>query len=218
MKNYFKGLPVIPTAVFLSCVFLLLRFIKIGSIIGSPVSVFSLSDIAMPLSGNLGFGFIGVLVALRYGLRLFISGAPTSVLVYHLPGICASSYWATENKIISLILPFLCMVAFIVHPVGFYAAPYALYWLIPMVLYFVKEKNAFMHALSSTFIAHCVGSVLYLYTLPMTSAQWLALIPRVAVERFVFACAMAVLYVVCSTLKEKLLSWSAAVKIKKASV
>ncbi len=42
------------------------------------------------------------------------------------------------------------------------------------------------HALASTFIAHAVGSVIWLYTVPMVASAWLALIPIVACERLLY--------------------------------
>jgi len=64
-----------------------------------------------------------------------------------------------------------------------------------MILYFVKSKNVFIASLSSTFVAHAVGSILYLYSTNMADSQWLALIPVVAFERFVAAFGIALFYV-----------------------
>jgi hypothetical protein len=59
-----------------------------------------------------------------------------------------------------------------------------------MILYFVPQKNIFFTSLGSTFTAHAVGSVIWLYTIPMTAGMWLALIPIVALERLCFATGM----------------------------
>lgn len=83
---------------------------------------------------------------------------------------------------------------FIAHPVGFWAAPYACYWLIPITLYFVQNKSVFLQALCSTLIAHAVGSVIWIYSVPMSVFDWYRLIPVVAVERFAFALGMVVVY------------------------
>lgn len=206
MKLQSKGLLSLALGALGSTVFLLLRYAKVSPIIGSCFSFFSLSDLLMPLSGNLGFGFVSLLVMLRFGFRALFFGAPLTALVYHIPGVCASSYWALNNKLISLVLPLACMIAFLAHPVGFAAAPYSLYWLIPMVLYFVKEKTIFMHCLASTFIAHSVGSVLWLYTGTLSAAVWMSLIPVVAIERFVFAGGMMVVYYAVSYLRNRLLN------------
>lgn len=209
MKSQFKGFPFVSTVSFLCSAFLLMRFAKISHIVGSSFSFFSMSDVVMPLSGLLGIGFSLFIILIRGGLKMALQNFAFYKLVYHIPGFCASAYWATENKLISLIIPALCMGAFLYHPVGFAAAPYSFYWFIPMALYFVPRKTIFMHSLASTFIAHAVGTIVYLYMNPtMSVAQWYALIPLVAVERFVFASAMTALYYVGAYVKNMVLSWS----------
>src|SRR2546430_1999084 len=52
----------------------------------------------------------------------------------------------------------------------------------------------FLQALGSAFIAHAVGSVIWLYTVGMTPAAWLGLIPVVFVERMLCAAGMTVAY------------------------
>ncbi|MFH1831457.1 MAG: hypothetical protein ABH827_01510 [bacterium] len=112
------------------------------------------------------------------------------------------------NFLVSLVLPVLCMFLFMVHPVGQQAFVYSFYWVIPVIIYVVNALglgkqggtkfsvgSIFLTALSSTFIAHAVGSVMCLYMVPMVAAQWLALIPVVALERFVFAAGSTVAYV-----------------------
>ncbi len=102
------------------------------------------------------------------------------------------------SVLLQLVLPAICMGLFALHPVGNQAFSYALYWLIPMAIFFARRyvSSVFLTALSSTFIAHAVGSVIWLYTVPMTSAQWLGLIPIVAAERLVFAVGATLVYAV----------------------
>ena len=80
-----------------------------------------------------------------------------------------------------------------VHPVGMQVPLYTLYWLIPVTLYFMRE-TALTKAFGSTFVAHAVGSVLWLYWLPTVPAYWYALVPVVAVERLFHASAMLLFY------------------------
>jgi hypothetical protein len=89
-------------------------------------------------------------------------------------------------------LPLLCMALFVSHPVGAAAAPYAFYWFIPMIIAMMRTENIWLHSLASTFTAHAVGSVIWLYTMPMTPAAWLALIPLVACERILYASGIVV--------------------------
>lgn len=202
MKKFNQAIPALLFTGLATTLFLLFRFVKISAIFGSCFAYFSVADLLMPLTGAVSLGFAGFIAATRCAIRVLLLSQPLSVLVYHIPGLCASAYWAVENKIIALLLPAACMTAFLVHPVGVQAAPYVLYWLIPMVLYFMPKRTVFTDALSSTFIAHCVGSVIWLYANPLTPAFWLGLIPVVAVERFVFALGMTGLYYVGSFIKD----------------
>lgn len=173
----------------------------VNTIVSSHFSFFSVSDIAMPLIGNLGFGFIGFVVACRLAFKMIVFGSPLSALVYYIPGVCASTYWVTRNKLMGLVIPAVCMGAFLAHPIGLAAAPYTFYWLIPMVLYFVPRRSVFLDSLTSTFIAHSVGSVVWLYLHPMSSMVWLSLIPVVAVERLLFALVMTGIYCTVTAVK-----------------
>jgi len=171
-------------------------FLKVHLIVGSYTALFSGSNILMPLTGFFGGvpGSFAVFSGLL-GLRLLFSGIKSlHILAYHIPGLCASLYWATESVMIRLVLPFACMLLFIVHPVGAQAWLYSMYWFIPIFLYFVQHKSLFLHALSSTFIAHSVGSIIWIYALPMTPAIWLGLIPVVAIERLTFATGMVIMH------------------------
>ncbi len=204
---------------------------KVSFIIGSFAAFFSISSMLLPLTGAFGgilgsttlFG-AGILVRLAFGSVLSFK-----ILAYHIPGYLASAYWARPSKWLSVVLPIACMVLFMAHPVGYAAAPYAMYWFIPVVigLFGILEKtdgkklpfvlrtllglskdaahsavyrrispskNIFLHSLTSTFIAHAVGSVIWLYATPMTPEFWYALIPVVAVERLVIASGMTLAY------------------------
>jgi hypothetical protein len=52
----------------------------------------------------------------------------------------------------------------------------------------------FTHALTATFIAHAVGSTIWIYSQPTTPAFWLALIPIVALERLIYAVGITVMH------------------------
>ncbi len=207
MKSKLKDLAGLILASAMPVIFLLCRCIKVSPILGSDFAFFSLSDVMMPLSGLFGLSFSLFMIVLRMGYRIIFLASPFSSVLYHLPGFCASAYWAVEGVAVRLLLPLVCMVLFIAHPVGFKAAAYSLYWLIPVAIYFSPRKTVFLTSLGSTFVAHAVGSVIWLYSFDLSSAAWLALIPLVAVERILFACAMTVVYFVGSYFKQALLSF-----------
>ncbi|PKN03503.1 hypothetical protein CVU75_01930 [Candidatus Dependentiae bacterium HGW-Dependentiae-1] len=169
-------------------------------IFGSWAAFFSIKAMLVPLAG----AFAGVWgAALITGLRLLVrsfwgAALDAHILAHYLPGLCASLSWATRSIFIHVGLPFLCMFLFVVHPVGAQVWYYSLYWLIPVGMYMRNNKLSavFLSALGSTFIAHAVGSVIWLYTVPMSASVWRALVPVVAVERLVFAAGMSAGYCV----------------------
>lgn len=192
---------------------------KMSYILGSYTAMFSGTNIVTPLVGAFAGvgGSLGVF-GVGYLLRLLLRGAFSfRILAFHLPGLCASLYWSTPNAFVRLVLPIICMVAFISHPVGGSAWLYSMYWLIPIALYFVQNKSMFQTALASTFVAHAVGSVIWLYTVPMTAVAWMALIPVVAVERLVFASGMVVVHSGISYLKKQVPVWLYSVRGKLAN-
>ena len=130
------------------------------------------------------------------------------ILAYTIPGMCAALCWANQSdkssqlnkqKVVrygvQVFLPLLCMVLFIAHPVGFIAAPYSFYWLIPVGLTFFRP-TIWRDALISSFVAHAVGSVIWIYMIPMSAAQWWGLIPVVLFERCAIAAGMVFVSVV----------------------
>ena len=184
----------------------LASFLKINFIIGSQLAHFSAVSIVTPLVG-LFSGIVGcwIVVFIKMALGLWYNSFGSfQILVFYVPGFCASLYLASSHIMVRLILPIVCMILFIIHPVGYASFAYALYWLIPIVLYFVHKKPFFLQALGSTFTAHAVGSVIWLYTVPMTPVLWLGLIPIVIIERLLFATGISITYMVFYNLTNRL--------------
>ena len=194
-------------------------FCKISFIVGSQMAFFSGVNVLHPLAGRFcGASGSCLLFGMLSAIRILCGVHPSIHLVYGIPGFCAALYMSSPHILIRLILPIVCMIAFIVHPVGFYAAPYSFYWLIPIGLYFVKKKSFFTEALGSTFIAHAVGSVFWLYLIPMPVAYWWGLLPIVALERLVFASGAVIVYNtynVCFGYAEHVISVFWTKKVKK---
>lgn len=167
------------------------RFFKMSFIVGSYSGFFSAVSFMGPISGK----FVTPLNSLViYGcslvIRIMICGFnPFILLVHHLPGLCASLYFNTRHWGLSRLLPLSCMALFIMHPVGQQAWPYALFWTIPVLLSFLN-RSLVTDCVTSTFIAHGVGSVIWLYAKPMVPALWIGLIPVVVIERFLIVIGM----------------------------
>jgi hypothetical protein len=168
-----------------SILLLAASFFKVSFIFGSKMAFFSGVDIISPLSGAIG-GSLGAL--LLFFLRFcFQEVTPSLFILRHLPGLCGAWYWSSSSVVIRALVPGLCMVLFLLHPVGIQAYAYSFFWLIPLTIYFFNVQSLFLQALGGTFVTHAVGSVIWLYTVPMMAGQWWALIPVVILERVVFA-------------------------------
>ncbi len=174
MKNYF---------LFLTSLLMVFtaKLIPFSLIIGSQGSFFSAStSIALVIAKHSSFWilffFILPIKSLSVAQLLLF-------LLNRAPLFFASWFYKTQNLLVSVVIPFLCFFFFIAHPVGIDAWPYTLYWLIPVMIYFLNYKSMFLKALGAVFVAHAVGSVIWIYTHDMSSQAWLALIPIVAIER-----------------------------------
>jgi hypothetical protein len=187
---------IITRSVLFSSLLKVLSFFKVSYVVGSLSFFFSATHALMPLTGVFG-GLATTTLVLAFGTlsKLFfgVSCAPY-LITYHIPSFMASAYWAHKHWSIRVTVPLVCMILFVMHPVGMLAAPYTLYWLIPVIVHIASMRSIFAQSLGSTMIAHAVGSVMWLYTIPMTPAYWYALIPVVAVERLLFATAMTLAY------------------------
>jgi len=117
------------------------------------------------------------------------------------PMLFATIYFAAyaRGKFAGAAISLVCMAAFIAHPVGQQAWIYSLYWLIPTVALILPE-HLFLRSLGSTFTAHAIGGVIWIYAFPSTPAFWIALIPIVAFERTLFALGISGSYIAFNTL------------------
>lgn len=132
-------------------------------------------------------GFLGSYIILVICKVILPTTALKLPFFLGLPTLCGLFYWSWESKVIRIGIAAICVIFFIVHPVGFYAAPYALFWLIPMLIALLPQ-HALLMAFGSTFTAHAVGSVMHLYVFNTLSAQaWIALMPVVVFERTILA-------------------------------
>jgi hypothetical protein len=169
---------------------------KFSFIMGWPHAFFSLGAAIAPLSGELaGNGGSMAFFALNLIVYFIVKGSfAWHYLSYFIPGLFAAFYWSNNSKIVRIVPAALCMFLFIIHPTGSEAAVYSLFWLIPIIVALVKKQTIFMRALGSTFTAHAVGSVIWLYTLNMSADQWIMLIPVVIFERLLLAISMVGMY------------------------
>ena len=171
-----------------------------SSILGGAANKsFTLFQFIGPIAGGfLGAGVGAVSVLLAEVVSFFWLGKAVNMLniILLAPMLAATAYFAmySRGKFAGAAISLLCMAAFIAHPVGGQAWIYSLYWLVPAIALALPE-HLFLRSLGSTFTAHSIGSVVWLYAFPSTPAFWLALIPVVAFERLMFASGISISYV-----------------------
>lgn len=180
-------------------------YIKFSHIVGSHRLFFSAINCSGPLIGSYnGLGSF-ILLLLRKSLfkpKKILNIAYTAgngffnPLVYHIPTIIASGYWFSTNRFIRFFLPLLCVILFIIHPIGCQAFYYSWFWFIPMAVHLFSFQVVFLEALGTTFLAHAIGSILTLYWSPMAAEYWMGLLPIVIVERLLMALGITVFYYV----------------------
>ena len=182
--------------------------IKVASIWGAPGQTFTLLQLFAPAAGAFLGGLFGLLAVLLTEVASFIIQGKDATLINmlrFLPLLLATVYFASithpaknwARKILEITVPAAAILLFWLHPIGRAAWPYALYWLIPMAVSILPvRKFLFAQALGSTFIAHAIGSVVFLYLTAMPAVSWLALIPVVAKERLVFGLGITVTYLI----------------------
>ncbi|PIT87635.1 MAG: hypothetical protein COU31_01625 [Candidatus Magasanikbacteria bacterium CG10_big_fil_rev_8_21_14_0_10_40_10] len=170
--------------------------IKFTKIIGSDVN-FSLFDFYGPIvSAFIGsiWGMIAVMAMQLINWAWHGFAVDAGAIIRFFPMLLAVLYFAKKSKLI-LAVPIIAMIAFWIHPQGRGAWYYALYWLIPLVMYFWRDKTVLARALGATFTAHCVGSVLWLWIFNLKTAVWISLIPVVWKERGLMAVGITLTFI-----------------------
>jgi len=119
-----------------------------------------------------------------------------------LPMMLAAVYFGMKGRKMAIIFP-VCIILFLVHPIGQKAWLYSMIWLIPLIATFGK-KRLILNSLGATFTAHAIGSTIFLYAFGLTPQIWLALIPVVFIERVFFTVGIWVSYLVINTALDKL--------------
>lgn len=174
-----------------------LYLVKLNGVVGSYAAHFSWGTSVMPTVGL--FAPTAALLTwwavkmLATGLFIGFSSASLA-LSSTIPTLFAALTLSTRNALVQYGLPLAAIILFVMHPTGSAAWPYALLWLIPLAIAATNQTALFWRALQSTFVAHAVGSVIWLYAVGMSSETWLMLMPIALLERILIAMGMVLFY------------------------
>lgn len=192
MESIFSRRGIVFIAIFGLLAFIALQ-VNVFALKGVTGKSFTVFEFFGPIAG----AFIGIAGVAAVGAaklaNAVLTGAPLGLMdLAKLTPMMFAAYYFWKNGArglqdrFGILVPAIAMLAFWLHPVGQQAWFYALYWTIPVIARFLPDR-LFLRSLGSTFTAHAVGSVLFLYTIETAPALWLALIPVVALERGLFA-------------------------------
>lgn len=186
-------------------IFAILGFIAlqvpVAKLAGSKAT-FTLFDAVAPIATAFVGTIPGVLAVLAMELANFVvHGAKVldiGTVIRFFPMLFAAAYFAKKSKW-NVVIPLVAIALWIANPVGRSVWYYSLYWTIPVMCYFVREKYLFARTLGATFTAHAVGGAAWIWAFHLPASVWIGLIPVVAIERMVFATGMAATYLVVNT-------------------
>jgi hypothetical protein len=160
-------------------------------------------DAFAPVAG----AFIGTLpgvlaVFFMQFINFLVHGAvieDIGTIIRFLPMLFAVLYFARKSKF-NLIIPIIAILAFIVHPIGRTVWYFALFWTIPIIAYFFRDRFLLARSLGATFTAHAVGGALWIWVFALPAPVWISLIPIVILERALFAIGISVSFVLVNNL------------------
>ena len=196
IKQFFTKKNVLFIVVFAILGFIALQ-IPVTQLEGSKAK-FMVYDAFAPVAG----AFIGslpgvVAVFLVQFVNFLIHGAiieDAGTIIRFLPMLFAVLYFAKRGKF-NLILPAIAIVDFIAHPIGRTVWYFALFWTIPIIAYFLRDRFLLARALGATFTAHAVGGAIWIWVFALPAQVWISLIPIVVLERVVFALGICMSFV-----------------------
>lgn len=178
--------------------------VSINRIVGSSQN-FTLFEFLGPIGGMfLGpiLGAISAFVVRAINVAVSHQSLDLLTIIRFLPAMLAAVYFGLKQKKTAIIFP-VCIVLFLLNPIGRQAWLYPLIWLIPLAATFGK-KRLILNSLGATFTAHAVGSVIFLYSFGLTPAIWMSLIPVVFIERGLFTIGIWLSCLVLNTVLDKL--------------
>lgn len=179
------------------------QFITCSFIIGSWHSYFSLAHISIPVF----VAHCNIVYAFFYYLAKALFVRDGFVFVLKKISLLASGMaYKKHSTFFSFVIPAVCMALFMNHSVGSQVFWYSFFWFIPMILHFFAKENIFASALQSTFLAHAIGSVVWLYVYGLQPQDFVLAAPFVLFERVVFAAGIVCCDYAVTFVKNKIIS------------
>ena len=188
LQQYLTKRNLLFVAIFVLVGFIALQ-IPVAQLEGSKAT-FTVYDAFAPVAGAFIGSIPGVIaVFLMQFVNFLTHGAQiedAGTIIRFFPMLFAALYFAKKGKF-NVIIPAIAIVAFVAHPIGRTVWYFSLFWTIPIIAHFLRERFLLARALGATFTAHAVGGALWMWAFSLPAPVWNSLIPIVAAERFLFA-------------------------------
>ena len=174
--------------------------VELSYIIGAEEQPFTMFQFIGPVAGGMLSPLLGVasVLAVEVFWKLVagtFSFEPFAVVRLFTVAAAALCFGLVKKeKLAGVLIPIVGIVMFLAHPVGMEAWGYAALWLIPIGAAFFAG-NLFARSIASTFQAHVIGSIGFLYLVGLPASVWWGLIPVVLIERGIFALGISLTYV-----------------------
>lgn len=174
--------------------------VPINQIIGSQAK-FTIFDLLAPTCGAFLGSTIGIIAVFAIQLiNLLIHGVSSfdrASVMRLLPMLFGVWFFAVKDKRGKwlLIVPALSIIAFNLHPQGRAAWFYSLFWLIPFIVWPLRERFLIAKSLGATFVVHSVGSAFWIWAFNLPSSVWASLVPVTILERSIFALGISASYI-----------------------
>ncbi len=194
-----KKIARITVALIFSIILLFSFKVKLFQMIGSD-KAFTLSNFTAPVALMFLPSYLVIPILI---LGKILKGYSLFSFLFILPSLVAAYVYKNfDKKHVGVITPLIAMLLFLINPVvGFGKSLYFALWLIP-IFFSYYGKGELSRSIVSTFNAHSVGSILFLYFIdPMNPLMWNLLIPVVIVERSVFSVGISTTYFVFKNLE-----------------
>lgn len=172
--------------------------IPFNFIIGSKFAWFSCASMIMPA---FGYHYSLVYVIFYIFTKSLCSSKIIFLCLHKTPLLFATMTLQQRHAVLYVGLPASAIILFGLHPIGYQAWWYAGYWFIPMVIYFFAQDSIYSRACAASFVAHAVGSIIWLYHGNIPAEMWMALIPVVAIERLLITAGMVASIMVLQIIK-----------------
>lgn len=183
--------------IFFIIIFTIIGFIAlqipVARLEGSKVT-FTVYDAFAPVAGSFIGSIPGVIAVFSMQFFNFLAhGAhieDAGTIIRFFPMLFGVLYFARKGML-NFIIPVLAILAFVAHPIGRQVWYFSLFWTIPVIAYFFRDRFLLIRSLGSTFTAHAVGGALWIWTFSLPASVWNSLIPVVIGERLLFALGMS---------------------------